>query len=146
MQVIDQDGVYTDVPFMRTQYNYDTNVATQESALRCEDASLTQQQFKEDSDINVIIERFGVTGNLPIVTTQPMAGDFTGVEDFQTAVQAVREAEANFMTLPAKIRERFGQDSQKFVDFCVDPANIEAVREMGLAPKPPAPPVPPEVK
>ena len=38
--------------------------------------------------------------------------------------------------MPSVIRERFGNDPAKFVDFCVNPANIEAVREMGLAPRP----------
>ena len=43
------------------------------------------------------------------------------------------------MLLPSEVRDRFEHDPRKFVDFCVDPANIEAVRDMKLAPRPAAP-------
>ena len=41
-------------PFLRTPYNYDTVAASNESGLGCEDPTLTQQQFAEESDINTI--------------------------------------------------------------------------------------------
>ncbi|WNK13378.1 MAG: internal scaffolding protein [Microvirus sp.] len=134
---IDNDGViHTNV---RTPFNYDKDYVSRETGLECTDASKTQQQFKDETDINVILERFGITGQMPITTMQPLAGDFTAIEDYQQALNAVHAAEQNFMQLPSKIRDKFNQDSRKFVDFCVDPANIEAVRELGLAPRPPAP-------
>lgn len=52
-------------PFLRTPYNYDMNAAGDESGLRCEDATRAQQQFKEESDINTIVARFGLTGEMP---------------------------------------------------------------------------------
>ncbi|AXH76661.1 MAG: internal scaffolding protein [Microviridae sp.] len=134
----DQDGVIT-YPFVRSAYNYDTDKVSRETGLKCMDPTRTQQQFKDECDINVILERFGVTGRLPLTTMQPMSGDFTGVEDYHSAVEAVRAANENFMTMPAKMRERFNSDPQVFVDFCLNPANIDAVREMGLAPRPAAP-------
>lgn len=124
---------------IRSAYNYDGDDVSRETGLVCDVATRTQQQFKEECDINTIVERFGVTGNLPITTVQPLSGDFTEIGTYQEAIEAVRSAEINFMQLPSKVRERFGQDSQKFVDFCINPANLEAVREMGLAPRPAAP-------
>lgn len=130
---VDADGVITDPPFVRSQYNYDRQAASVDTGLECLDPSYTQQQFKEECDINTILERFGVTGHLPMTTKQPMAGDFTDVEDFHGAMEVVRLANENFMTLPSKVRGRFDHDPEKFVDFCVDPANAAAVRELGLA-------------
>lgn len=123
----------------RAPGNYDADAVSEATALTCNDASRTQQQFKDETDINVILERFGVTGHLPVTAVQPMSGDFTTITDFQTALETVRASEENFMRLPSKVREQFGQDPRKFVDFCLNPANIEAVRELGLAPRPVAP-------
>lgn len=134
----DADGVR--VHFVRNGYNYDTDKVSRETALVSDPETRTQQQFKDECDINVILERFGVTGQLPLNAMQPLTGDFVNVEgDYQMALEAVRAADENFMRLPSKIREQFNNEPQRFVDFCVNPANIEAVREMGLAPRPVAP-------
>lgn len=137
---------YRDTIFVRTPYNYDPMRVTKETGLRCDDPTLAQQQFKDECDINVILEKFAITGHLPIVSTQPMSGDFTGIGDYHEAVLALQEAQDNFMALPSKVRERFNNDPAQFVDFCVDPKNIESVRELGLAPRIAAPIPQPIVK
>lgn len=138
--MIDQDGVILNsLPFVRSAYNYDMSTVSRETGLSCPEPTKAQQQFKDECDINVILQRFGVTGHLPITTVQPMTGDFTGVEDYQTALESVRAAQKNFMSLPSKVRERFDGNAQVFVDFCLNPANIDEVRKLGLAPRPPAP-------
>lgn len=137
MNVIAQTGELYPTP--RATGNYDPDLVSKETALYCEDPSRTQQHFKDECDINVIVERFGVTGHLPIMAVQPMQGDFTGVDDFQSALEHVRASQENFMRLPAKVRERFQNNPQAFVDYCLNPANIEGVRELGLAPRPAAP-------
>lgn len=125
--------------FVRDPYNFDRDVVSRETGLKCTDATRTQQHHKDECDINVIVKRFGVTGQLPIMATQPLQGDFTSIEDYQTMVERLREADANFMRLPSDVRDKFAQDPRKFVDFCLDPANIEAVRDMKLAPRPVVP-------
>lgn len=138
--ITDDDGVIQYNRFVRAPYNYDADSVSRETGLKCEDGTRTQQQFKDECNINIILERFGVTGSLPITTMQPLSGDFVNIEgDYHTAVEQIRAAEQNFMRLPSKIRERFNNEPGKFVDFCVDPANIEAVRDLGLAPRPAAP-------
>ncbi|WNK13267.1 MAG: internal scaffolding protein [Microvirus sp.] len=134
----DCDGVIF-VPVIRTPYNYDTDKVSRETSLVSDAVSRTQQQFKDECDINIILERFGVTGHLPLVATQPMSGDFTGVEDYHSAIESVRAANENFLSLPSKVREKFFNKPEFFVDFCLNPANIDAVRELGLAPRPPEP-------
>ena len=96
---VDEDGVLHGVvvePFVRSPYNYDRDAVSEVTGLYCEPgSSVTQQQFKEECDINTIVRNFGVTGQLPITAMQPLVGDFTGITDFQSALEAVREAEAN---------------------------------------------------
>jgi len=42
------------VVFFRTPYNYDVEAASNESAIQCDDPSLAEQNFREQSDINYI--------------------------------------------------------------------------------------------
>lgn len=123
-------------PFVRNPYNYDTDKASDESALRCPEPTLAQQQFAEESDINFIAERYGLTGEMPQVANPPRYGDFTGVFDFQSANNAVIAARASFMELPAKLRARFDNDPQKLLTFIEDPENRDEAVFLGLFNKP----------
>uniref|UniRef100_UPI0040478447 hypothetical protein n=1 Tax=Algoriphagus sp. TaxID=1872435 RepID=UPI0040478447 len=118
--------------FIRTPYNYDTNLASEESALYCEDPSRTKQSFKEECDINTILKRFNITGQLPVGPLQPQYGDFSGVVDYQTALNAVIAAQESFNALPATLRNRFANDPAAFVDFCSDESNREEMIRLGL--------------
>ena len=128
--------------FLRTPYNYDVDLVSDETGLKCEDPSLAQQHFAEECDINYIVERFGVTGQLP-ENNRPMPtyGDFTGVSDYRQALEAVSQAQEAFMSLPANVRERFDNDPALFVDFCssTDPADRSEAIELGLIPPPAKP-------
>jgi len=118
--------------FIRNPYNYDTNLASEESALYCTDGSRTKQAFKEECDINTILKRFNVTGQLPVSPLQPQYGDFSGVRDYQTALNAVIAAQESFQALPAVLRNRFANDPAAFVDFCSDESNREEMIKLGL--------------
>lgn len=120
-------------PFVRSPFNYDVDEVSTSSGLKCEDVSLAQQQFKEESDINVILERFGVMA--PQVNLPPQYGDFSGVYDFQSALNAVIEARHGFMQLPAKLRERFGNDPARLIAFLDDESNREEATRLGLIPE-----------
>jgi len=106
--------------------------ASDESALRCEDLSLAVQDQRDEVDINTIVRRFGLTGQLPSDVRAPQFGDFTGVRDYQSAMNAVLEAEASFMLMPAEVRARFDNDPQAFLEFCSDAANKDEARKLGL--------------
>lgn len=125
-------------PFLRSAYNYDTNEVSDATALHCLDETRTQQQFKEETDINTIVERFGLTGELPSDVVVPMTGDFTEVvSDYQSALNLVREAEAAFMELPAKVRDRFANDPQRLQEFVENADNREEAAKLGLLVPPP---------
>lgn len=97
-------------------------------------ASLTQQHFKEDADINTIMRRFGVTdGSIPPVALDPRYfGDFTDATDFRTALDRVREAEQRFALLPADLRNRFANDPAALYAFVTDPANEKEAIQLKL--------------
>jgi len=96
--------------FVRNPYNYDMALASEESGLLCKDPSLAQQHMKDECDINVLVERFGVTGKFPVTAIEPSYGDFSGVGDYHTALNAIKAADTAFMGLPAKLRAKFDHD------------------------------------
>ena len=127
--------------FLRTAFNYDTDKASFESGLDCQDETLTQQNFAEECDINTIVRRFGLTGQLPDNVRPPQYGDFDQVTDYHSALNAVREAGERFMALPAELRAEFRNDPQILMDFLADDKNRQRAADLGLVPQPPAPAV-----
>ena len=122
-----------DIPFLRTPFNYDRDLASEESGLKCLDESLTQQQFKDEADINTIVDRFMKSGVLPTPAVMPQYVDFEGVFDYQSAMNVVRQADENFMRMDAKIRARFNNSPQEFLEFFANPENTEEAIRLGLA-------------
>jgi len=72
--------------------------------------TMVQQQFREEVDINTIVRRFGLTGDMPVFGREPMFGDFTEIHDFESAVEKVDKIRESFMTLAPEVRERFQND------------------------------------
>lgn len=138
-------------PNWRTQY--DPTRDAQEgnaAAIECKDPSLTQQQFANDADINILVKRFGISdGAIPPAVMDPQYyGDFSDVPDFRGALEATRTAQERFDQLPADIRNRFYNDPVKLWDFVNDQSNAEEAVKLGLLhrktlPTPEAPPAAP---
>jgi phage internal scaffolding protein len=122
----------TKAPFLRTPYNYDTNVASNESGVACEEPSLAQQHFRDECDINNILRQFNVTGLLPETPLSPRYGDFTGIKDYQSALNAVMAAEEGFMALPAELRAQFNNDPELLINFLDNPENKDQAIKLGL--------------
>jgi hypothetical protein len=120
------------VPFLRTPYNYDVDKVSDETGLSCPEPTLAQQNFKDECDINNIVRQFGLTGELPGQPLSPQYGDFTGVLDYHTAVNAVLAAQDQFMELPAQLRARFDNDPAKLIDFLNNEENREEATKLGL--------------
>lgn len=128
-----------EIVFLRTPHNYDTDAVSKESGTDCGPETRTQQQFKDEVDINTIVERFGVTGETPPQMTFPNEQDFTEAFDFQTSMNVIVQAREAFMTLPAKTRARFQNDPQQFMEFVHNNENADEAIKMGLAIKRPPP-------
>lgn len=121
--------------------------------------SMTKQSFKDETDINNILKKYLKTGILPLAQRVAEYGDYSDVGDYQSALNTVIGAQEAFMALPAKLRERFGNDPGQFLGFLSDPSNRKEAEELGLVEKldqvqvpispvtapvlPPAQPVPP---
>ena len=126
--------------FFRSGFNYDRDVVSLETGLMCEDESLAIQSAKEESDINTIVRKFGLTGELPSDLKMPQSGDFTDVPDFHTAMNMVRSAQEEFLRVPAEIRARFNNDPQRLMSFLEDGSNADEARKLGFLADPvPAP-------
>lgn len=110
----------------------DFSAASDDTGLMCLDPSLAIQSARDETDINTIVKRFGLSGKLPENVVAPSYGDFTEVVDFQTAMNAIVDAERAFMLMPADVRRRFGNDPQLFVEFCSDDQNLEEMKKLGL--------------
>jgi len=108
--------------------------------------SMTQQHFKDECDVNLIIKRHEETGlwanTLAPATREPMFADFSDVPDYQTAQDMLINAEEMFMALPASIRKQFDNNPMMFVDFYLNPDNEDALRALGLLPPLEEPDVP----
>lgn len=122
----------------------DFNVSNgSDTGCRNDEPSLTRQEFAEECDINVIMSRYEKTGVISHVSQrEPLYLDLTGIPDFRTAMDMMNDAEKAFLSLPAQVRKDFDNDARNFVDFASDPANLDKMREYGLAP--PAPQEPPQ--
>ena len=116
----------------RTGFNYDRNAVSDDTGLKCEDESLAIQSAEEEANINTIVRRFNLTGELPNDFRMPQSGDFTGVPDFHTAMNLVVKAQEEFLKVPAQVRARFGNDPQAFMAFLEDDANREEAKRLGL--------------
>jgi len=118
--------------FLRTQYNYDHDAASNASGLVCEEPTRTQQHHKDECDINVILERFGKTGQVPVNAISGQYGDFSGVHDYHTALNAIIASENEFAALPAQIRNRFQNDPSNLIEFLDNPKNKAEAESLGL--------------
>lgn len=117
-------------PLLRTKWNYDRS--DRSSALVCMDETLCQQNFALECDINEIVRRFGLTGELPTNLAVPQQGDFDQVYDFHSALNMLKASEEAFAMLPADVRFRFGNDAGKLVEFVSDESNREEAEKLGI--------------
>lgn len=121
----------------RTAYSWTRKQSEAFATINTEE-SLTQQSDALDLDINIIMSRFGQTGQLPNVVEPGKYGDFSNAPTFREAQDIIHQANEMFGQIPAKIRKQFDNDPAQFLDFVNNPDNIEELRKMGLAaPEPP---------
>ena len=101
-----------------------------------------KQAMADECNINNIMARYEKTGILEHVRQHPGGyGDVSGAVPYHEAIDIVDRAQRSFMTLPSKIRRRFGNDPGEFLEWVTNPANQAEIIELGLAvdgrPEPP---------
>lgn len=100
--------------------------------------SMAKQSFKDECDINRVMDRWLKTGVL--VHVNKFHGDYSDVsnfpEDLQAAYEQIRVAEEAFGSLPSLVRKKFRNDPAAFLDFVSKEENREEMYELGLAQRP----------
>lgn len=101
--------------------------------------SKTQQHFRDDANINLIMKKFvrtGILGSPDGASRMPRFGDFSNI-DYQKSMEIVASAKSGFEGLPSDIRALFENDVQQMLDFIADPDNKDDAIELGLLAKDP---------
>lgn len=129
--------------FYRSPHNYDLEEASNSAAVKEFGPSMTNQSHASDNDLEAILTRAGITGQMPQGIEPIGYGDFADIYDFRSAQDAVLDAQRRFNLMDAKVRARFNNDPQTFLEFAVDPENVDEMVKMGLAVKKPVPEVKP---
>lgn len=132
----------SDVEIRKPFEPYDPNRFGKCTSDRCKDGdgnpiTLTQQDLVGLTNINHIMARHKQTGLIDHINTAiPTYGDYTQINEFQESLEVVRNAQEQFMQVPADIRREFDNDAGKFFEFVTNPENIDQMVDMGLAEDP----------
>jgi hypothetical protein len=98
---------------LRTPYNYDRDEVSKNTALISDSETLTQQNFKDETDLNIMIRKYGV---LPVNEVNWKEFDATVIpKDYQELQNMMLEADKAFMQLPAEVRKAADNDPTKFL-------------------------------
>lgn len=102
--------------------------------------SRTKQEFKDETDITLLVERYRKTGYFydPLSGERkqprmPMFEDFSGDFDFAQAQEIVRRGNAEFSKVPAYIRRMFEDSPEAFLAVAGNPAQVEKFAEISPA-------------
>lgn len=136
MKYLTTDGEWLPIEW-KTPYNHDTLAESDRTAVNHMEPTMTVQAPADETDINVIFEKYTKTGLAPGAAMPPTSMDFADIFDFHSAMDTINAAQQAFMELPAKIRARFGNDAGEFVAFvddALEKGNLQELRDMGLAP------------
>lgn len=96
--------------------------------------SMTDQQYKDETDIVNVLSKYNMTGALPPdVRGEGSYADVSEFGDFTEQLNRVVEAREKFDALPSSVRDRFGNSPQAFYEFVSDPSNAAECVKLGLA-------------
>lgn len=98
-----------------------------------EGLSRTKQSMRDECDVNLILKKHAKTGLLQHVNKiQGTYGDFTNVNDYQSSLNAVLDANDRFNGLPSALRKRFNNDPAELIRFVSDDSNYDQAKALGL--------------
>lgn len=108
--------------------------------------SMVRQAFKDECDINRILERYKSTGLTPVNRREPMFADVSMLTDLKSALDLLEERRHVMRKLPREARELLRKDPEAFFGALDNVTVREDLVKLGvLAPEPEAPVVPPVV-
>ena len=111
---------------MRSAYSKPKRVTVQ-----CDDG-LTEQHHTDECDVNKILATYMKTGILPPVDPNAQYGDLSDF-DYQSMQNQIANANSLFEQLPDNVKNKFGNEPYRFLNFVQDENNYDELVEMGLA-------------
>lgn len=87
------------------------------STMPVDSTQMTKQAPADQQRVSEILKRYVNMGMVPSNGVQPTYGDFTGVGDFHECLERVRRAQADFMLMPAKVRQVAENDPGLFLEM-----------------------------
>ncbi len=95
--------------------------------------SRTKQSFKDESDINRVLDRSIRGASLAhLKEHEGTYGDFSEFDEntFEAMQNRIGDAKSLFFDLPAELRSEFDNNPGKFFGFVNNPANIDRLEEI----------------
>lgn len=127
------------IPAMRSQSDDLGDIMSLETGIDCSAAPDTaRQEFKDESDINLLLSRFGVTGR----NTPPTFGEVDYSLDLQQALGAIHDAKRTYARLPIELREKY--ESWQSLLNAVEDGSFEGEVQPRTVPSVPTPAAPAE--
>lgn len=114
------------IPKVRDRYSEDVIVVLNTGE------GLTQQEFRDETDINLILQKYGVhaiAGEHPPQVYRDVSKDY----DYMEAFQAVQEAQEAFAALPAHARRALGDDPIKLMELSQTEEGVKQLVKLGFA-------------
>ena len=133
-----KDGTTFETPKMDKLYEYKFKTRfkphpPRKYAFQTTGESMTQQQFKAECDVNNILAKYKRTGMLThIQKHQGNFGDFSSIEDYQTSLGKLMQAQQSFESLPSELRAKFDNDPAKLIAYLSDEKNNAEAVKLGL--------------
>lgn len=112
---------------------YETDYFSDDYGIDCSQDDRTKQSFRDECDVNNIVNRWLKSGLMPSANIlPPQYLDVSNVPDYQTSLNLVNEANAMFAALPAAVRDRFDNNPAKLLAFVQDKSNLDEAIQLGL--------------
>lgn len=119
---------------IRSRYNLGDPV----KGLEFHEPSLTQQQFKDECEIESLLKAHNLSQVMGIINNhdqQPLYGDVSEIPDFHVSQNHLARATEYFEGLPSDVRSRFNNSLSEFLTMLNNPSAREALTEMGVLKK-----------
>lgn len=124
------------VLFFKTPYNHDRDAESARVATVNDEPSLTKQEFKDETDINVLLERFMKNNEPPPAPLPEHFMDLTGRTTYFEMHSKMAEAKDAFYQLDPKIRYQYQNDPSKWADDVVrtiENGDLKGLEKMGIS-------------
>lgn len=118
---------------MKFRSRYETG--EKEKGLVCEMPTRTQQQFKDECEISEILKAHNLgsfVGASGLDGRAPLYVDVSDIPDFHESQNHVARATEYFESLPSGVRSKFDNNLQVFLTALNNPANRQALEELGV--------------